>query len=1066
MEITHHATADGLAAALVEAWSGPREDPFGFDLAVVPSAGFQRWISQQIAVAADSSGICAGVEFRTAARLWTTLAGRDDPWRPERLSWAIHRLALADDAPPDLDVLRRHLQASRETTSACLRIATHFAGYAAHLPDMLRQWADGADTDSTGQPLTDRAWQPALWRLLVAELGSSPLDQREAILAALRVERSAELPDRIAVLAPPRLDPAAVELYEALSEHHELRLLMLNHAPSRHPVTAVDARRSALRRTSGHPLNQTLAAVADENAALLPVAAVAAAAPRDDLLGWLSADLFADRPGPLRRLRADDRSVQLHFSHGPARQVEVLREVLAELFASDPSLEPRHVAILTPDVDGFAPLIDAAFTPQPGAISHPAQQFRLRVADRTAAQANPLVGLLLELLRMPDSRLPATSVLEFCAKEPVARRFGFSADDRERLSALVQTSGIRWGLNAAHRAQYGLAGVAHNTWQAGLQRMLLGVALSERDLASVGTVLPLDDVDSSDVALIGGLTELIGRLTRWFAEIETEATLREWLERCRDGLSSLTLMPTDQEWQSADLLAGLSRLSDTDDDAGARLGRGGVIAAIDHLFTSSPARGAFGNGSAVVAGLDSLRNVPHRVVVLLGWDAERYPRARRRHGDDLLGDDPPLGTPTAALSDRQALLDAIHAAGQKLVLICRGRSEATNEPVTPATPIAELIDALNATAIAADGRGAADAITVQHPLQPFDPQYFLPGSGLHSVDPLAFAAARSWVGAYEDPSPERDRFALAALPPVDLSQGVSLDELTDFFRHPARALLRTRAGLSLSDDIVDGDDIPIEPGGLARWQIGNRVLRSLEEGLDPELVERAEWLRGQVPPFELGHQVMGGIMSDARRTLSVAPAPGPSTHHDFSVRLPVAEHGEITLAGRVATRDSTIWQVEFSALQPRQRIAAWLRLLALAAAKPGNWDARVIGKGRQVRYQAPPPEHARRLLGNYLSIYAIGLQRPLPCLPRLTAEWASMRLSNRDPDDARQKKSLRRCWDWESDAAWTKFFDYPGLLDLDATEVDLPGADPKEHTLVGALASSIWIPALEAEVAP
>ncbi len=1062
METQHFASATDLVGALSRWWHGPRPDPFSFDLAVVPSTGFQRWLSQQLATDHDGEGICAGVEFRSPARLWHQLAG-DDPWHPTRLAWRVQQAVLTDPCPAELAIVRTHLDASRETFSVSTRIAAHFAGYAAHAPDMLRNWAKGRDVDSVGRELCDAAWQAHLWRMLVTQSGVNPLDARVDLLNQLRLAPADGVPERIAVIAPHQLDASTLEFYQALGAHHDLRLMLLTHAPDRRFSYTPPTRRGQLVRTSGHPLNQTLGWVCDEDALLAPAPSVDPPSRPENLLGWLAGDLFADQARAPRRLSANDRSVQVHLSHGPARQVEVLREVLAALYAADTSLQPRHVAILTPDVDTFAPLLDAAFTPQPGVAGHPAQQFRLRLADRTAAQTNPLVGLLLELLRLPDSRLEAATLLEFCANQPVADRFGFSADGRERLSELVAASGIRWGLNAAHRADYGLANLPHNSWQAGLQRMLLGVAMSEQDQVSVGTVLPMDDIDSSDVTLIGALVELVGRLARWRAEIGDRAPMSVWTQRCRDALETFTTLAPDQEWQRADLNAGLARLSEA---AGVgTITRQAALTAIEQEFATAPTRGAFGNGSTVVAGLNSLRGVPHRVIVLLGWDAERYPRSPHRHGDDLLGEDPLIGTPSPALADRHALLDAIHAAEQALVVIARGRSEATNEPVPPATPIAELLDALDATAIDPDGRPAGQAVTLQHPLQPFALDYFAAGSSITSVDSVAFRAARAWAETLTSPAPARDRFRLEPLPPWDFGVGVGLDELADFFRHPARSLLKTRAGISLGEYPTTSEEIPIEPDGLARWQIGNRVLRRLQEGSAPEAVEHAEWLRGQVPPYELGRQLMGDVMAEARRTLAHAPAAGESTQHDLSVAVAVPGVGAVTLTGRVATRERTLWQVKYSSLQPRQKLAAWLRLVALAAAEEGPWEARVIGKGRQVRYQAPPPDIAGELLGRYLAIYALGLRRPLPALPRVGAEWAALRLNGRDPDDPRQEKSLRRLWDWESDAAWSKFFSFPEVLALDLDGLSVPGADRGETRLLGALASAIWAPILAAEVA-
>lgn len=1067
MQIHHATTADALVDRLVSLWSGPRPDPFAFDLAVVPGAGFARWLSQRLATADGPAGICAGVEFVSPDGLEWRLDGPGDPWRPERLAWLVQQV-VAGSAEPDLEVLRRHFDASRESHSVSRRIARHLAGYARHRPEMLARWEEGGDEGPDGRPLAENAWQAHLYRLLVAENGDSPLERRAALVARLHDGAADGLPHRIAVLAPPHVHPTTLALWEALGSHHQVDLLLLAPSPDRRPGPAVPGlRRSEFARPPGHPLNGSLAAVSDEVALLVPQTGPTGSlgAGADSLLGWLKSDLAADVQHPVRRvLSADDRSVQVHLSHGRDRQVEVLREVLVGVLADEPSLEPRDIAVLTPDVDAFAPLLAAAFTAPAGVPDHPAQRFRVQVADRSLAQVNPMAALLLELLRLPDGRLEASTLLDLCAQPAIAQRFGLSADSRDRLGELVERAGIRWGLSAAQRDGYGLAGFPQNTWIAGLQRMLLGVALGETDLVSAGTVLPLDDVESSDVALIGGLTELVGRLSRLMTEFDRPAPIPEWADRCRAGLADLVELPSGQQWQLADVWGGLSRLAERAGNATVPLGRHAALRAIEQEFTGAPARGAFGNGSLVVCGLRSLRHVPHRVVVLLGWDATGYPRPGRRHGDDLLGVEPRVGDPSAALSDRQVLLDAVHAAGDRLVVVAQGRSEATNEEIPLAAPLAELLEALDLTATTAGGRTATEAVSVQHPLQPFDPHYFdRSDPRLRSADRLAHQAARSLLA---EPVRPRGRYELAALPEPDLSQGVTLDEVIGYFSHPARALLRTRAGISFGNAAEAGDAIPIEPDHLATWQIGTRVLRHLRDGHDPEAVRRAEWLRGDVPPFELGGRLLDRVFTEAGRSVARVPdgLPEPSLH-DLTLAVPVPGHGTVPLVGRVSTHGPEVLQVEYSSLQPRHRLAAWLRLVALAAAEDGPWRARVVGKGRIAVYAAPPRPVALDLLGRYLAVYALGLSRPLPALPRLGHAWLEYRVSRRDPlDPLVSKKNFDRCWDFDSDASWTAFFRYPDVLDLPAGDPEVPGADPSERTLVGALASSIWGPAMAAEV--
>ena len=1059
MQIHHARSARHLVEVLLAAWSQPRPDPFDFDLAVVPGAGFQRWLSQQLAVTGGEDGICAGVEFTSPAGLVRRVAGKDDPWRPERLVWSVQRLALASEgelaADPALEPLRRHLRASRESWTASRRIARMFDGYASHRPTMLRAWATGADTGPTGLPLAENTWQARLWRGLAADLGD-PLQARERLLTRLREAAVDGLPQRVAMLAPPRLDRALVELLEALGSHHRVDLVQLTPTPSRRPLPAPDGlRRAEFRRPTGHPLNDSLAAVADETALLLPPSEGLGPEPAPDtLLGWLQHDLRHDAEPRPRPLAAGDRSVQVHLSHGPDRQVEVLREVLTSVLAADPGLEPRDVVVVTPDVELVAPLLGATF----GGDAHPAHEFRVQLADRSVAQTNPLATLLLELLEVADSRFEATTLLELCTHPAIERRFGFGPDNRDRLVTLVGQSGVRWGLNAAQRGGFGLAGFPQNTWIAGLQRLLLGVTLSERDLVTAGTVLPLDDLDSSDLDLIGGLTELVGRLSRLVAEFSRPAPLAEWARRCRDGLGTLVRPARGEEWQLSDLVAGLARLAERD-PSGTPLSRPAAARAIAEEFRGRPARGAFGNGALVVCGPGSLRHVPHRVVVLLGWDAERYPRLGRRPGDDLTGAEPLVGDPSPALDDRQALLDMLHCAGERLVVVARGRSGATNEEVPLAAPLTELLEALDLTATTADGTPVSRAVTVQHPLQPFAPEYFDPARpDLASADGISLRAALALRGT---PAPMPERYAFEALPAPDLSGGVTLDEVTGFFSYPVRTLLRARAGLYLDGGPEDSDAIPIDPGGLERWQIGDRVLQRLRDGLDPLVVERAEWLRGSVPPFELGQSLLRSVVGDAREVAAALP-PGRPEVHDLALTVAVPGHGRVPLVGRVAVHGREIVQGQASRLQARHRLVAWLRLLALAAAEPGPWRARVVGRDEAAGYLAPPQAEAAGLLGRYLGLYALGLSRPLPVPPRFGAAWAGFRLRGEDPRGSLARQQLETAWklDTANDPSWRLLgFSFPSVLDLDPVGLPaLPGADPSETSLVGALSGSIWQP--------
>ena len=111
---------------------------------------------------------------------------------------------------------------------------------------------------------------------------------------------------------------------------------------------------------------------------------------------------------PLGAGRATDASIQVHACHGRARQVEVVRDAILHLLADDPTLEPRDVIVMCPDIEAFAPLIQATFGAGESADDEDEElpearrppDLRVRLADRSLRQTNPVLGVVARLLEL------------------------------------------------------------------------------------------------------------------------------------------------------------------------------------------------------------------------------------------------------------------------------------------------------------------------------------------------------------------------------------------------------------------------------------------------------------------------------------------------------------------------------------------------------------------------------------------------------------------------------------------------------------------------------------------
>ena len=408
-------------------------------------------------------------------------------------------------------------------------------------PSLVTGWREGDDGDLAD----DLRWQAELWRRLLPRVDGPPPDVRHADTLRL-LEAGGDglpLPARLSLFGHTRIPLTEIQLLEALGAHRDVHLFLPQPSPALWDDLAgiggvVPRDEDTSVERVGHPLLASLGRDARELRRLLDglgaeVAADPAATP-ETLLGWLQRDLRAnhaptydERAG--RHLDPADRSLQVHACHGPGRQVDVLREVLVGMLEDDPTLEPRDILVMCPDIETFAPLISAGFGLATHA-GHPAHELRVKLADRALTSTNPLLAVAGSLLELSGGRVTAADVLDLAASTPCRRRFGFTDDDLDRVSRWVSRAGVRWGLDAEARGAFAMERFEHNTWRAGLDRILLGVAMSGDDHRHLGRGLPLDDVGSNEIDLAGRLAELVARLDECLTGLAAARTVAEWTE--------------------------------------------------------------------------------------------------------------------------------------------------------------------------------------------------------------------------------------------------------------------------------------------------------------------------------------------------------------------------------------------------------------------------------------------------------------------------------------------------------------------------------------------------------
>ncbi len=1077
---------DQLVSELSERLASPPDDPFAGEVVAVPTKGIERWLTQRIASEmgrlAPGDGICANVAFpsprrlvREAMRAVPELGSAMDVWHGPPLLATL--LSVLDDHINKewMWLLARYVEdptgagvatlGNRRRLRAARKIARLFGRYERRRPEMVLAWLDGRDAGPRGDALSQaNAWQPRLWRLVRERIGVPGL--AELIPEALHPIRDGsvevDLPERVFVYGLTSVDPLDISVLEAVAATRTVHLHLLHASPvlwkqtQQHLVDRPSCQGLPARvadptaRLAVHPLLRSWAQESRELQFMLTGRSITPASLPSEEAGSVPADLLSriqhdvrSNCGPVRvkgSASSDramvDRSVQIHVCYGPRRQVEVLRDAILHVMADDPTLEPRDVVIMTPDLTTFAPLLEAVFLDQPGDAASDLSRgaasgtmgiaslpgLRLRIADRAPSVTNPLVRFAATVLDLVGSRLEAGTIREFVAMPVVRRLFGIDEETADELAGLIDDINVRWGLDADHRDAWNAGAIADHTWKRGLDRALAGVFYADSEVRVVGDIAPLPGVEGHETEVAGLAAQIIDRIVTVRSILGKPRPLSEWAPTIAAAVRLLAAPAWDEQWQ----WSGLERLLARSFPPGASGAPDPLIGAdearlmVDDWSRDVPSPLHFRTGDITVCTLVPMRSVPYRVVCLLGMDDQRFPRSSRADGDDLLIDDELIGDSDRGARDRQLLLDALMAADDYLIVTYSGRDELTNAEFPPSTPIAQLRDLVHEMV----GEGQSDSVVTYHPLQPFSESNFRPGAlnlpGTWAFDPAQFdgAVAIQQRGAY--------RPARFSLPPPDgqMFSRIRLDDLRRFLENPAREFLRLRLGFIIpARGEIPDDSVPTVLDPLSEWKVTDRILSGLLDGHSIETLEAHERADDAVPSGFLGVQALGKVRQRATDLSKRALAEGhdPDGYRQYTGSVRVGGHRiEGTVRADPATSRLDI--VTPSRLKGKQRLRVFLQVVFLSVVEPEiPWQGLLLGRhvtGEKLRRVTIGPirgeaayrrTEAERLLSRLVALYVEGLMTPIPMPCETSYTW------QRNIGNSRASAVSKARQKWETD---------------------------------------------------
>lgn len=1009
-----------LAEALAALTAFPLDSPFAPEIVVVQSLGMRRWLSLQLA---EKHGVCANYKFPFARDFVNEMFGRvlADP-KPEEsferpvLLWRIVKLLPELGSLPAFSPVKNYISGHRANLKLFQlagKIASLFDQYIVFRPQMIFDWEAGKGDD----------WQAILWRELIREGNKNhqaTLGRHFAKELKRKDFNAEKLPTRVSLFGISSLPPFYIELLDVLSKHTEVHVFLLD--PTEHLWSHIisDAEEDRIRRKLKKPRLTTKELHADEKNSLLASLGktgrdfqdlILDLEPTEEkafyvepatstMLSLLQADIFHLRdPEGKREASGNDGSIQFHSCHSPMREMEVLHDQMLALFETDPTLEPRDIVVMMPDVKTYSPFIEAVF----GSAESDEKQIPFTIADRGVRHESSVADAFLRILEVSRSRFGAARVLEILESPAVQNRFSIAESDLETIRLWTAKAGVRWGIDARHRRNLELPALDENTWRAGLRRLLLGYALPGRGERTFADVLPFDDIEGGLAEVLGNFADFAEKLFRIAGEIEKPRTLLEWQKFFNSILNEFFSVDDEQnaELQLVRKIIGSLKIHAT--GFGDNVSSDVIFAHVRHLLDTEETLTGFLAGKVTFCALRPMRSVPFKVVCLVGMNDGSYPRPQRPLGFDKMAEWPKPGDRSPRHEDRYLFLEAILSARDVLYVSYVGRSLKDDSAIPPSVLVSELLDYLDRGFICG-GKPIVERIVTQHRLQAFSHRYFEDG--------------RFWSYSRENCAASQISIAQRSAPTVFLCKDlpepeaewrvIELDRLAKFFANPAEFLARQRLRIhlskieaTLSERELFGFD------GLNRYTAQQAIAEKKMIGADENTALTLLKAAGQLPlgragecqSRDLGRQLEDFIAAVTEKTQGATA--------DLPLQLKI---GGWELTGTVSGLTATHAVAHRCAsLKAKDLLRAWLQHLAANVVSAGR-TTYFIATDALVTFQ--PVADPKTIFAELLELYGQGLRSPLKFFPETSRAYAKRKFR---PGAQATKPPLEVAWDTWAD---------------------------------------------------
>ena len=416
-----------------------------------------------------------------------------------------------------------------------------------------------------------------------------------------------------------------------------------------------------------------------------------------------------------------DTSISIHSCYSPSREIQVLKDLLLYEFEQDKTLCCDDIIVMMPDIEAYAPYIESIFL-----TDKPLLPFC--ISDRTKKLESEPLNAFLKILELRNKRLEQDDILDLLMSKSIAQKFDINTDLTEKtneikiIKEILDKADILWGKDIEHKKHLGLPEFKENTWQFGLQRLLMGIAMPEDSLCIVKSILPSSLLNEDDIKVLNKFILFYHKLFDCLEKLKNNKTIKKWCETL-NTIQDLLLDKNSENTEDILFLQQTIQSIDKDSTNASFIDTINfdiIFFVLEQKLSLKTSNANFMSGNITFCNIMPMRSLPFKIVILMGMDEKSFPRQEFLPDFNLIKQNPKIGDKSQRDEDKYLFLESLLSARKKFIVTYTGMDIQNNSKLLCSSVVNELIDTMEQSFVF----NKEYKYFFSHRLHAFDEHYF------------------------------------------------------------------------------------------------------------------------------------------------------------------------------------------------------------------------------------------------------------------------------------------------------------------------------------------------------